>query len=268
MFFRFDWKFVVTTLLSALAVALPILLWKADLSSKEISFEVVSSTGLDPAEKELVQGLAVNVDGEVVPMPFLSVLLIRNTGSRPIPSDDFEGPIEIRVQTPTKILRSEVADSKPPDLRPQIHSAEGTILLNPLLLNPGDTIKLNILSSVAPPSFVVRGRVSGVPSIEVIKPKSTKTSFRYWFQVFFGVVLLSIYVVQLVQALQAYRRRSVIQVWTIFVAFTTLFGGTLLLQEANTARDFTSKQFLIQYLLSAPLAIAMTWLRSRWGNAK
>ena len=264
-----DWKFAVTFLATVAGVVVPIALWQADLSSKTLSLEVVSVTSLDPSTPQQVHGLAVALDGAPVSKPFLSVLQVRNTGSRPVVASEFESPVEIVLAPPAKLLRVEVTNAEPPDLKPSVSVSDAKLLIQPLLLNPRDSLQLNVLTANAQPSFSARSRIAGVASIPTLTSTSSKSSRRTWLQEAMGVVLLSVYLVQMVQALEAYRRRSVVQLWTACTAIASAFGGILLLNTVGGSAEVTStfKAFLIHAAPAVPLGLLLAAIRARLQSA-
>ena len=264
-----DWKFVVTFVVTLAGVVVPIAVWQADLSAKAITVDVVSSTSLEPSTSQQVQGFAVTIEGTAVPKPFVSVLQLRNSGSRPVTAAEFEAPIEISVTTPTRIVRAGVASTDPPDLNPTLALASGNMVVHPLLLNPRDSIKLNVLTADSQPTFSARSRIAGITSIPVTESSTAKMVRSALLQEVIGVVLLSVYLVQMTQALDAFRRRSAIQLWTFLTSIASAFGGTILLVTTGSAADgmVGFRTFLIHASPSVPLAFVIVALRARLQSA-
>jgi hypothetical protein len=264
-----DWKFVVTFIATLAGVVIPVALWQADLSSKALSFEVISTAGLDPAPTSQMQGLLVSIDGTPVPNAFLSVLLLSNTGSKPIASTEFEAPLEIRTAASgTKIVRSQVASTAPTDLRPTVASTEDAVSVQPLLLNPKDSVKLTVLTSGPQPTFLVRSRIAGVKTVEVTDKSSTRAARRAWAQSIAGVLLMTVYLVQMSNALQAHRR-GVTQPWNFATAIVSAFGATLLLIGWGTSEDFSTltADFALKAAPAIPLALAVMYVMRRRGRS-
>lgn len=86
----FDWKFW-----SALSVALASLfatlfVWYQDQNSKSLSIEVLTSTDLNPKSSNKIDGFEMRFKEVLVTDPFLQIVEIKNSGSKPIASADFE----------------------------------------------------------------------------------------------------------------------------------------------------------------------------------
>jgi len=108
---------------------------------------------------------------------------IVNTGQTPILPNDFINPIEIHVQEPWSFRTVILADSNPPDLKLNWEKKEeDTILLKPLLLNPGDTLQIGFFltshfpqKAMSMPHLHWTGRIANINHI--IDPYTPKRSF-------------------------------------------------------------------------------------------
>lgn len=105
------------------------------------------------------------VDGIVTSDPALTVLRIANTGDRAIPATSIEAAIGFRLLGVRSIARAEFTASRPFDLRPIIVVEDDTITLEARLLNPGDLLVLQVLSSGAPSEIMPVGRVEDLHKI-------------------------------------------------------------------------------------------------------
>jgi len=131
-----------------------------------------------------------------VDSPYLSIVELVNDGSKPIPSASFEGPIEISTDSNARILRARVSSSNPPDITAPITLEQTTAKIGPLLLNPGDTIRMVILTSGSEPRFLAKSRIAGISSINV---EYTTTKPEKWkaisLQIPIGMISLVFYIV-------------------------------------------------------------------------
>jgi hypothetical protein len=162
----FDWKFVATTLLAIAGVAVPIFLWQYDLaSSRSLSVQLTSSVALQPETDSAVDGLQVTVDGTKVDSPYLSNLALTNDGSRPILASEFDSPLVVTLNSGAKIVRARVSTTKPNKIPAVVDSDEHSIRLKPLLLNPGDSLSLAVLTAGGRPTFSPAARIVGISKI-------------------------------------------------------------------------------------------------------
>lgn len=110
-------------------------------------------------------------DREVTDMA-LHTLKLLNVGKQPIRTSDFDTPIDITFPGAARILSAEVGKTQPQNLQVELKTttdAEGfvkSVHLQPLLLNPLDTLQLNFLISGEPEHPVFQLRVAGVREIE------------------------------------------------------------------------------------------------------
>lgn len=266
MLFGFDWKFNLSFLTAIGGIAIPLFLWQADNSAKAISLEVISVTSLDPNPVQRLQGLEVTLEGKSIPKPYLSVLEIRNTGTKPVIASDFETPLEIITTPPVAVLRVEVNESNPSDLQPSLSASETKLLVQPLLLNPEDSIRLSVLTAGEQPTFSARSRVVGITSIPTLNTAHSKSERRNWIRIAAGVVLISIYLVQMTQVISAWRNKFEIQLWSIFTAIISMIGGTILIVSTEINSSTKISDFLIHAAPAVPLGLLMMAIRNRFSR--
>ena len=97
----------LTLLASIAGFVVPIWVWRADLTSRSLSFRVASQVSLQPVPASSTPGLQITIDGAPLVSPYLSVLELRNDGAKAIPSSDFEAPIELRLQAGSSVARAQ-----------------------------------------------------------------------------------------------------------------------------------------------------------------
>ena len=169
---KLDWKFATATMLAIIAIVSPFLLWKADLDAKKIDMTLLGSFELISSISESQQGLRILFDGKDLKDPFSSIIALSNSGAKPIQASDFEGPIKITVAKPAGILRSQIVRREPQSLEPFVFTNNRMITINPMLLNPGDRISVEILTTGGKPQFASRGRIAGVPDLKIQESQS------------------------------------------------------------------------------------------------
>lgn len=162
---KLDWKFFLTLLITVAGMAVPVWLWQADLSSKSLSIKLATRIPLQPKEQESISGMEISVDGLRLEKPHLVVFEIRNDGSKPIPTNDFESPVKIHLESETSFVRADVTGRTPKDIDATLISERQSLSLKPTLLNPGDAISITAITSGANPKFEIKARVVGIPNI-------------------------------------------------------------------------------------------------------
>jgi len=171
-----DWKFFLTFFITVVSIAVSIWIWQAELSSKSLSIKLNTRISLQPKEQESLPGMEISVDGSRIENPHLVVFEVTNDGSKPILATDFESPLDIRLESKTSFVRSQVTGTIPKDIEATILSERQRISLKPTLLNPKDTIAITAITSGAPPIFVYKARVVGISHVSLEDSTIEKTS--------------------------------------------------------------------------------------------
>lgn len=157
----------ITLLATVAGIVVPIWIWRADLTSKSLEFRVASQASLEPAKSGDIKGLQITLDSAPLDRPYLTVVELLNDGSKPIPSSEFEGPVEVKLSGGTKVVRAQLVSSSPKSLEAKLTFTENSVAVAPLLLNPEDKLTISILTSGGPPSFSPRARIAGVAEIKL-----------------------------------------------------------------------------------------------------
>lgn len=155
---------------------MPVWLWRADLASRSLHFVILSQTPLQPLESETIPDLAVTIGNTKIAAPFLTVLELLNDGSRPVPSNDFESPIEILADTGVNIVRARVTNANPKDIMVELATEPQSVILKPFLINPGDSVTIAVLTEGKSPVFRSRARISGISSVPIIDSSEVSKS--------------------------------------------------------------------------------------------
>ncbi|CAN7503107.1 hypothetical protein LJR038_000659 [Acidovorax sp. LjRoot38] len=188
-------KYLLTGTVVTVAAAFVIFGWQVYLerTSKSLSGRVISQSPLQPDSTSTLPGLKVTVDGIPLEKPYLTVIEIRNSGTRHIQASDFEADIELRINSEARVVRAQVATIQPEDLDLKISGEQKSIKIKPLLLNPGDSFSLSILSAGDKPVFTPRARIAGVGKLELDEVSTKKqVSGSQFLAAVFAVVMLVI----------------------------------------------------------------------------
>ncbi|MFZ2326516.1 MAG: hypothetical protein WAW73_06330 [Rhodoferax sp.] len=92
-----------------------------------------------------------------------------NDGAKPISSADFESPIEMVATNKAGIVRAIVTETNPPNLAPSVSVEDGRLKLKPMLINPGDSMTMALLTKGEAPSFRPQARIAGVQSVPLVE---------------------------------------------------------------------------------------------------
>lgn len=256
---RLDWKFFLTLAITIAGAAIPLWLWQSDLSSKAILLTVKSTAELQPKGIDALDGVQLSVDGKPLESPYVSVIEVSNSGSRPIASADFEGPIRIYPDGPSRLVKVRKASSIPLSLEPTVTLSDGVISIRPLLLNPGDTIRITTVAANARPVFTAQARIAGVPEININDAQTNRETKRYWLAKVVSILLLTLYIINVSEfAVTAMRRRTLL-LRPLATGVVSAFGAALLLAVQSPENAASPSNFLpvmgIAVLLSFPVIL-------------
>lgn len=191
--------------LIALAVGAGVALWiYKKQSNKELSYRVVSISPLVPLEARGFTDLKVYKGDRPIERPFLTTILIVNSGDLDIRASDFEVPLTVRalgfgglhllstkevykqmdfaispfnipykapVSVPPQVVEARVATTNPAKIPVELITTAAQLQIKPLLMNVGDELTVEILINGDVRAIEVGGRVVGVKQInELPKP--------------------------------------------------------------------------------------------------
>lgn len=162
------------------AITVPLIIYFLQKSKRRLAYEVVSNAQLVGVKSEVQNKIKIYYENKLVENVHLVSIRIINSGNQPISIDDFARPISIQLGSNTNILTSEVLGLNPKDLDVSILKMQNSVEIQPLLLNPNDSLTLNILISDYRGGLEVSARVRGISNIEIYrKPESIKSIFLF-----------------------------------------------------------------------------------------
>lgn len=179
----FDWKGSASLLIGIIgivaSIVVPVWLWKMDLQAKAISIRILSVARLQSPGSAL-DNIKVTLDGHEIKDAVLTTIQIVNSGAKPIPASDFESPIRLHVGNGAVIVRAQITESAPPRLPVVLTTEANSVIVQPLLLNAGDSSKILLITSQGIPGFSTSGRVAGVNKIglEFATPRTMALSVQ------------------------------------------------------------------------------------------
>lgn len=262
---RYDWKFFLTLAITIASVAVPVWLWQIDLSSKALSLTVKSTAELQPIGIDSLDGIQLSMDGKALESPYVSVLEFSNSGSRPIVTSDFEGPIRISTEGASKLVKVRTTSSNPPSLEPALSLAEGVVLLQPLLLNPGDTVRITAVAAGAKPAFTARARVVGVTEINVIDVQVGRETKRYWLGRAVSTLLLTLYLFNMTEFAITGLRRRIFLPRSLATGVIAGLGGAILVAIQSPENAAPTSGILPVMGIAATLSLPFVFRRIRRG---
>jgi hypothetical protein len=141
---------------------------------RELSYIRLSDTSVVNVNKSFAEKVKITYLGVPTKTLQLVRLKIINTGNQPIKKEDYEEPITLvdhKINKDAKVTGFYIFDfpeKSPKDLNPEMTTYNKRHALKPLLLNPGDSITVEILNidvNDYKTVLEVRGRIVGVKKL-------------------------------------------------------------------------------------------------------
>ena len=189
------WQFVTVVIIAIIAIIVTIILYLIQRRRKSLSWEIISNTPLLSIDEEIRGNLQVLFAGKPVQDVQLIILKIINSGNVPIKSTDYERPINLKLGENALILTAKVTEKNPSGLETPITNEGTRVVLEPTLMNEGDSFTIKMLVNQFDDQITVDGRIVGVKDIQ--KTTSSKVQFTLNFD-YFGLTLISIFLILLI----------------------------------------------------------------------
>jgi hypothetical protein len=148
------------------AIVVAIILFTVQRRKKALSYEIVSETSLLRTHEELEGRLQILFDSKPIRDAYLMLIKLANAGNLPIMPADFERPLSIDLGEKANVLTVDVLKKDPENLAPRTKIDNHVIVIEPLLLNGGDSFTLKtIVSQYSSGKIEINGRIAGVRGI-------------------------------------------------------------------------------------------------------
>jgi hypothetical protein len=160
-------KVAVTVGIPVLGILIPLWIWQSDTNAHSLQTRLTSMVELQESTATKMGGVSLSVGGVQVESPYLSTIRIEANGSKPIIASDFESPIQFVTQKSSQVAKAVVSATEPSGLKAEISISQNSFALKPLLLNPGDVIKIAVITSGDAPVFAPTARIAGVSRLKL-----------------------------------------------------------------------------------------------------
>jgi len=233
-------KWVISTVLAIVAIIVPYGIYFLSLENKNMDFEIISHSGL-VGEKNIIKGLEIKINDEAIKTLTFHSFIIRNSGSLPILSKDFEKPIKIYFKDNSTIYSSEVKRKQPSNLSVISRESENCLLIEPLLLNHNDEFVIDLYSS-STEYPAIDARIAGIPAIDCKFPKSNKMSFILftWVSVFFLIFLYAKLVTYTCLRIKYFSINILIIIENFVIGLICIFSAGMLMKFVLEIKSFSS----------------------------
>ena len=160
------WQFV-GAIIAVVAIAATVWIYFLQRQAKELAFGIVSSRRLLSIADEVSSRVSVQLDGKAIKDLHLLVYAFKNSGNRAVSPSDFQRPLSISFAE-GQVVSAEIASQTPKNLGACLVITESRVDLEPLLLNAGDQVLVQILLSAPSPHASFDVRVVDVPALAPI----------------------------------------------------------------------------------------------------
>ena len=159
---------VGATLLAAIAIIVAVVLARQQRARKILGYEIgiTSLVSVHRGARDLIK---IYYEDEQIEQAHLLQLRLVNAGNVPILEADFERSLKLDFEGTGRPLTVE-AKSRPPELQPDVKIVDGEVALAPLLLNPGDSISIEVFARDFK-GVHLDYRVIGVPTLTELTPQ-------------------------------------------------------------------------------------------------
>ncbi len=177
------WQFV-GAVISFIAILASYNIFKRQGRQKKFSFEIISNSALVNVKDDIKSKLQLLFDKKPVNDVHLLIVRIINSGNEPIVKSDYETPINLNFSDNSEVLETDVINVSPESMKVEVNSTKESASIQPLLLNPGDSITIKTLLTNFDGAVKVSCRIAGVKEITRLGvDNSSSPSFR--FELFF-----------------------------------------------------------------------------------
>jgi len=105
---------------------------------------------------------------------YAALIEIKNSGKLPITKEDFVTPLSFSFGDKATVLEAHIVKQVPPDLLASLAIVDSVVRLNPLLLNPADSVVFGVLVDGGRKKVRASGRIVGISRIKKHIPKNTE----------------------------------------------------------------------------------------------
>jgi len=176
------WQFI-GAFLGLIAIAISVRIYYLQRGRKEITYEVLSNSPIVNVKNEIKSEIKIFYKNR--PVEGINLIIIRfyNSGTLSISTHDFEEPIKLFLGDSAELINSEIIETKPEQLNPKLNNEKDNITIAPLLLNPGDSFSLKIISLKPNEELKISGRILGIKEISNAQIKSISVKFSNIFAI-------------------------------------------------------------------------------------
>ncbi|WP_027186291.1 hypothetical protein [Desulfovibrio inopinatus] len=256
------WSLLVAAAFFLVAIGMVSWLASSNLPGRGLLFKLVSKTPLEVNDATDNPPMDVYIGGKPVDYPYLTTIIVKNTGNIPIARSDFETPVSVTITNDSKIVQL-YYEFQPEDISMKLHYTPKEVTLSPTLLNPGDNVFIQIFTIDVRPELSIRARILGVDSLitnewNASEPQWGKVGWLHFSFFFLHVFAFLVFAVLLNFDAHA---RYIFMIRKKAIAFYFVLGVIAMHDYFTLLVNHTRTVFTSQLLLFAAviLAIVAAW---------
>jgi hypothetical protein len=166
---------------TAIGICVSVFLWILNQRKKELSYDVLFLDNLVKIRGNARKQLQVEFNGRTVDDARLAVVRLTNSGHLPINVGDYTTALSICFSAGSKVILADIAETQPADIDERCFKdgelvsliagvEKERVVLQPVLLNSGDSIILQILVRDDFGKPQLKGHLMGVAAIRLNRP--------------------------------------------------------------------------------------------------
>ena len=184
---------IIGAIFGVAALLLTIVLYRNQRQKKAFTYQIIANTQLLTVSQEIRGRVKILLDDKPVKDVGYVQIRLANSGNVPILATDFVDAVHIAFDKASELLSYEVTETSPVGLDAILmHPDDHRILLQPMLLNPDDSIVIKVLVGQFSGQIQITGRIVGVKQIEEreVEDLNTEASWKVvlivWLLAFVG----------------------------------------------------------------------------------
>lgn len=218
-----DWQII--SIVVAIGVPLSLFIIQRWIQRKELSYNIISRTPLLNLQGKNKWDIQILFDKKPVQDVDLIEIEILNSGHQEIRPNDYEYPISFNFGENTKILSAEKSEVNPESLQPSIRIEGLKVVIDPILLNPKDSITIKMLVSRYEKKPTPNVRIAGIKDIKDARESSKKLAIL---NAVSGMIAGTLSIIFLFQAIPP-GATNFLMIFTFFLIYS-MFGYFIMLR--------------------------------------
>lgn len=201
---------IASSLLAVVAIGVSVYIYFRQKANKSLQYEVVTNSQFIAREAQQQAGgkLRVLYDGVDVGDLRLVIIKLYNSGNTPILPTDYEKPMQFELGSASHILEVSVVDVQPSNLQVSTSHNDNKLFINPLLLNPRDTITVKILLDKISGKISANVRIAGINNIERYSKEQSRRRIQFATSIFSLIITILSILAAIAQLITAVSSRG------------------------------------------------------------